>query len=80
MKIKIMKIYVDDQAKALKFYGEALGFVKKADFSNGGYRWLTVTSPEGVHGVELVLEVDDVAAERDRVVAAQQRRHSGASA
>ena len=46
MKIKIMTIHVDDQAKALAFYSEVLGFTKKADFSNGGYRWLTVASPE----------------------------------
>ena len=56
MKIKIMTIHVDDQAKALRFYSEALGFTKKADFSNGGSRWLTVTSPEAHDGVELQLE------------------------
>ena len=64
MKIKIMKIYVDDQAKALKFYGEALGFVKKADFSNGGYRWLTVTSPEAPEGPELQLDANSNPAAR----------------
>jgi len=58
MKIKIMTIHVDDQAKALRFYSEALGFTKKADFSNGGYRWLTVTSPEAPDGVELQLEAN----------------------
>jgi predicted enzyme related to lactoylglutathione lyase len=55
MKIKIMTIHVDDQAKALRFYSEVLGFRKKADFSNGGYRWLTVTSPEAPDGTELQL-------------------------
>jgi predicted enzyme related to lactoylglutathione lyase len=55
MKIKIMAIYVDDQAKALRFYSEVLGFTKKADFSNGGYRWLTVASPEAPDGPELQL-------------------------
>jgi predicted enzyme related to lactoylglutathione lyase len=55
MKIKIMTIHVDDQAKALRFYSEVLGFKKKADFSNGGYRWLTVTSPEAPDGTELQL-------------------------
>jgi predicted enzyme related to lactoylglutathione lyase len=58
MKIKIMTIHVDDQAKALRFYSEVLGFTKKADFSNGGYRWLTVTSPEAPDGTELQLEAN----------------------
>jgi predicted enzyme related to lactoylglutathione lyase len=56
MKIKIMTLHVDDQAKALGFYSEVLGFQKKADFSNGGYRWLTVASPEAPDGPELQLE------------------------
>ena len=55
MKIKIMSIHVDDQAKALRFYSEVLGFTKKADFSNGGFRWLTVVSPEAPDGTELQL-------------------------
>jgi predicted enzyme related to lactoylglutathione lyase len=55
MKIKIMTIYVDDQEKARRFYSEVLGFTKKADFSNGGYRWLTVASPEAPDGAELQL-------------------------
>jgi catechol 2,3-dioxygenase-like lactoylglutathione lyase family enzyme len=55
MKIKIVAIYVDDQDKALRFYSEVLGFKKKADFSNGGYRWLTVASPEEPDGAELQL-------------------------
>ena len=55
MKIKIMAIYVDEQDKALRFYSEVLGFTKKADFSNGGYRWLTVASPEAPDGAELQL-------------------------
>jgi predicted enzyme related to lactoylglutathione lyase len=58
MKLQIMTIHVDDQAKALQFYTEALGFRKKADFSNGGYRWLTVVSPEAPDGVELQLEAN----------------------
>jgi predicted enzyme related to lactoylglutathione lyase len=58
MKIKIMTIYVDDQAKALQFYSEVLGFTKKADFSNGGYRWLTVVSPEAPDGAELQLDAN----------------------
>ena len=58
MKIKVMTIHVDDQAKALKFYSEALGFTKKADFSNHGYRWLTVASPDAPDGPELQLEAN----------------------
>lgn len=56
MKIKLMTLHVDDQEKALRFYADKLGFVKKADFSQGDYRWLTVVSPEEPGGVELVLE------------------------
>lgn len=59
MKISYTKIYVDDQDKALNFYTEKLGFVKKADISNEGYRWLTVVSPENQDGVELILEKND---------------------
>jgi predicted enzyme related to lactoylglutathione lyase len=58
MKIKVMTIHVDDQAKALKFYTEVLGFTKKADFSNHGYRWLTVASPDAPDGPELQLEAN----------------------
>jgi predicted enzyme related to lactoylglutathione lyase len=58
MKIQVMTTYVDDQAKALRFYSEVLGFKKKADFSNGGYRWLTVVSPEAPDGPELQLEAN----------------------
>jgi len=47
---------VDDQEKALRFYTEVLGFGKMADIPLGEYRWLTVVSPDGVEGVELVLE------------------------
>jgi len=56
MKIKIMNQYVSDQEKALRFYTEKLGFVKKADFSQGNYRWLTVVAAEDPSGVELVLQ------------------------
>jgi catechol 2,3-dioxygenase-like lactoylglutathione lyase family enzyme len=47
---------VNDQAKALKFYTEILGFVKKVDVPIGEDRWLTVVSPEGPDDIELVLE------------------------
>jgi len=56
MRINLTSIMVDDQEKALKFYTEKLGFVKKTDMPIGEYRWLTVTSPDGPKGVELVLE------------------------
>ncbi|MEP6999377.1 MAG: VOC family protein [bacterium] len=56
MRIKWSTVYVDDQEKALQFYTGTLGFQKKADFSQGPYRWLTVTSSEEPEGVELILE------------------------
>jgi predicted enzyme related to lactoylglutathione lyase len=59
MKIKVTSVYVDDQAKALRFYTEVLGFTKKADFGNGPYRWLTVTSPEQTDGIELQLALNE---------------------
>jgi len=59
MQIKLTGIYVDDQEKALRFYTDVLGFVKKADVTNGGYRWLTVASPEDPDGVELQLALND---------------------
>jgi len=59
MKIKLTTVYVDDQDKALRFYTEVLGFVKKADFSQGPYRWLTVASPEEPDGTELQLARND---------------------
>jgi predicted enzyme related to lactoylglutathione lyase len=59
MKIKLTSVYVDDQEKALRFYTEVLGFTKKADFSNGPFRWLTVASPEDPNGTELQLALND---------------------
>ena len=59
MKIKLTRIYVDDQDKALRFYTDVLGFVKKADFTNGPFRWLTVASPEEPDGAELQLALND---------------------
>ena len=59
MKIKVTSLYVDDQGKALRFYTEILGFTKKADFSNGPYRWLTVASPEEPDGTELQLALNN---------------------
>ena len=59
MKIKVTHIYVNDQEKALRFYTDILGFVKKADVTQGPYRWLTVASPEEPDGVELQLAPND---------------------
>ena len=56
MKIKLTSVFVDDQDKALKFYTEKLGFIKKLDIPAGNYRWLTVVSPDEPDGVQLVLE------------------------
>jgi len=64
MKIKLTTVHVEDQAKALQFYTDVLGFVKKADFSNGPYRWLTVASAEDPDGTELQLALNDNPAAR----------------
>ena len=64
MKIKLTSVYVDDQEKALRFYTEVLGFVKKADFSQGPFRWLTVASADEPGGTELQLALNDNAAAR----------------
>ncbi len=59
MRIKLTSVYVDNQEKALRFYTEVLGFVKKADISQGPFRWLTVVSPEEPDGTELQLALND---------------------
>lgn len=59
MKIKLTSVYVDDQDKALRFYTDVLGFAKKADFSQGPFRWLTVASPEDPEGAELQLALNN---------------------
>jgi catechol 2,3-dioxygenase-like lactoylglutathione lyase family enzyme len=56
MQIKFTSLLVQDQAAALRFYTKVLGFKKMADLPFGEHRWLTVTSPDGIEGVELVLE------------------------
>ena len=56
MKIKLASLFVNDQEKALKFYTEILGFVKKTEVPLGEHKWLTVVSKEEQDGVELVLE------------------------
>ena len=65
MKIKVTSVYVDDQEKALRFYTEVLGFAKKADFSQGPFRWLTVASPEEPDGTELQLALNNNPAAKD---------------
>ncbi|OGS96213.1 MAG: glyoxalase [Gallionellales bacterium RIFCSPLOWO2_02_FULL_57_47] len=64
MQIKFVSVMVKDQEQALQFYTNVLGFEKMADLPVGQYRWLTVRSPEGVEGVELVLEPMDFAPAR----------------
>lgn len=59
MKIKLNSIFVDDQDKALAFYTDKLGFVKKHDIPVGEFKWLTVVSPEEPNGTELLLEPND---------------------
>ncbi|WP_063128118.1 VOC family protein [Nocardia fusca] len=58
MRIDVTSVWVDDQDKALTFYTDTLGFVKKTDVPAGEYRWLTVVSPQAPDGVELLLEPD----------------------
>ena len=58
MRIKLTSVLVDDQDKALTFYTEVLGFVKKVEVPMGEFRWLTVVSPEDTDGTQLVLEPD----------------------
>src|SRR5690348_7842742 len=58
MKIHLTSVLVDDQAKALTFYTDVLGFTKKSDVPVGEHRWLTVVSPEDPDGPELLLEPD----------------------
>lgn len=64
MKIKVTGVYVDDQEKALRFYTQVLGFAKKADFSNGPFRWLTVAPTDDPEGTELQLALNDNPAAR----------------
>ncbi len=64
MRIKLTSVLVDDQDKALNFYTEILGFVKKTDIPVGEFKWLTVVSPEEPEGTELLLEPNDNSAAR----------------
>ena len=79
MKIKLTSVYVDDQEKALRFYAGVLGFVKKADFSNGPYRWLTVASADEPEGTELQLALNDNSAAKAFQQAQFQQSQSAAN-
>ncbi|MFC4559027.1 VOC family protein [Virgibacillus kekensis] len=59
MRINITSVFVDNQDKALNFYTEVLGFVKKTDMPAGDFKWVTVVSPEEPEGVELLLEPNE---------------------
>jgi predicted enzyme related to lactoylglutathione lyase len=78
MKIKLTSVYVNDQDKALRFYTEVLGFAKKTDFSQGPFRWLTVTSAEDPNGTELQLAASDDPAARAYQQARFQQRQPAA--
>lgn len=59
MRITYTSVFVSNQAKALKFYTEILGFIKKQDLPVGKFRWLTVVSPDDLNGAELLLEPNE---------------------
>jgi catechol 2,3-dioxygenase-like lactoylglutathione lyase family enzyme len=59
MRINLSSVFVDDQTKALTFYTEVLGFVKKTEVPMGEHSWITIVSPDAPDGVELVLEPSD---------------------
>ncbi len=78
MKIKLTSVHVDDQERALHFYTEVLGFVKKADFSQGPFRWLTVASPEDPGGTELQLALNNNQAAKAYQLALFQQKQPAA--
>ena len=75
MRINVTSVFVDDQDKALAFYTDVLGFVKKTEVPVGEYRWLTVVSPDDPDGVELLLEPDGHPAAKVVQGGAGRRRH-----
>jgi predicted enzyme related to lactoylglutathione lyase len=79
MKIKLTSVFVDDQEKALRFYTDVLGFAKKADFSNGPYRWLTVASAEEPNGTELQLALNNNPAAKAYQQASFQQKQPAAN-
>jgi len=78
MKIRLTSIYVDDQDKALRFYTNVLGFAKKADFTQGPFRWLTVASPEEPDGTELQLALNNDPAAKAYQQAMFEKRQAAA--
>ena len=78
MKIKLTSVFVDDQDRALRFYTEVVGFVKKADFTNGPYRWLTVASAEEPEGTELQLALNNDPADKTHQQAKLQQNQPAA--
>jgi predicted enzyme related to lactoylglutathione lyase len=78
MRIKLTSVYVDDQERALRFYTNVLGFVKKDDFTQGPYRWLTVTSAEESDGTQLQLAASDNPAARTYQQAMFEQRQPAA--
>jgi len=77
MQIRLASVMVDNQENALRFYTTILGFVKNKDIPMGTFRWLTVSSPEGAEGVELVLEPLGFAPAGDLSKGPVWGRHSG---
>ena len=75
MKIKVTSIYVNDQEKALRFYTEVLGFVKKADFTQGPFRWLTVASPDEPDGSTIAM-LNDTCGNRIQIAALDRWKSS----
>jgi predicted enzyme related to lactoylglutathione lyase len=78
MRIKLTSVYVDDQEKALRFYTKVLGFVKKDDFTQGPYRWLTVVSGEESDGTQLQLAANENPAARTYQQAIYEQRQPAA--
>jgi predicted enzyme related to lactoylglutathione lyase len=79
MRIKVTSVFVDDQEKALRFYTEVLGFVKKSDFSQGPFRWLKVASPEEPNGTELQLALNNNPAAKTYQQAMYEQGQPGAN-
>ena len=76
MKIIVTSIFVQNQDKALEFYSETLGFVKKHDVPAGEFRWITLVSPDNQGGTELVLEPNDNPAAKDYQKKIIRTRHT----
>ncbi len=78
MKIKLTSVYVDDQDKALRFYTDVLGFTRKADFSQGSFRWLTVASSDEPEGTQLQLALNSNPAAKSYQQAMMQQNQPAA--